>query len=184
MKLALFFCILMLSSHDNVNAQIEKGNFLAGGTLSFSSTNYSAGNSKTSAWNLTPGGGYLILDKLAIGARIAFTHNSNDSDSYSDLLAGPFARYYFLPKEKKTNIFLEADYLIGSENYEGMDGVGKNQIGISAGPSFFLNQFIAVETILSWQSLKYKGAEGRYNTLGIGIGFQFYLHCKREKEGK
>src|SRR5688572_3402897 len=162
--------ILLVTVSCTLQAQIQKGNFLAGGTLSFRSTDYTADNSKTTAWNFTPGGGYFIIDKLSLGARITFAYNSNDGDSYTDLLGGPFARYYFLPMEKKTNVFLEADYLLGSEKYQDMEAVGKSQTGVSAGPAFFVNPYIAIETIISWRSLKYKEAEGRYNTFGIGIG--------------
>lgn len=176
--------MLFVTTSCTLQAQIEKGNFLAGGTLSFRSTNYSTGNSKTSAWNFTPGGGYFIIDKMALGARITYSYNSNDGDSYSDLLGGPFARYYFLSNEKKTNVFLEADYQLGTEKYQDMDAVGKSQIGLAAGPAFFVNPFIAIETIISWRSLKYKEAEGRYNTFGIGIGFQLHFQCKKTKEGK
>ncbi len=182
MKRCLVILLLMVSC--TLSAQIQEGTFLAGGTLSFQSTNYSAGNSKTSTWNLTPGGGYFFIDRFAAGARVSFTHISNDADSYSDILAGPFARFYFLPATRNTNIFLEAEYLFGSEKYDDFDAVGKTQLGIAAGPSFFINPFIAVETVVSWQSMKYKGGDGRYNTLGIGIGFQFHLRCKEDKEGK
>ena len=176
--------ILLVTISCNMQAQIQKGNFLAGGTLSFRSTDYTADNSKTSAWNLTPGGGYFIFDKLALGARITFTYNSNDGDNYTDLLGGPFARYYFLPTGKKTNVFLEADYQLGNEKYQGMDAIGKSQIGVAAGPAFFINPFIAIETIISWRSLQYKEAEGRYNTFGMGIGFQIHFQCNKTKEGK
>ena len=86
--------------------------------------------------------------------------------------------------KKKTNVFLEADYQLGTEKYQDMDAVGKSQIGLAAGPAFFVNPFIAIETIISWRSLKYKEAEGRYNTFGIGIGFQLHFQCKKTKEGK
>ena len=55
--------MLFVTTSCTLQAQIEKGNFLAGGTLSFRSTNYSNGNSKTSAWNFTPGGGYFTVNK-------------------------------------------------------------------------------------------------------------------------
>ena len=44
------------------------------------------------------------------------------------------------------------------KKYQGMDAVGKSQIGVAAGPAFFINPFIAIETIISWRSLKYKEA--------------------------
>ena len=105
--------ILLVTISCNMQAQIQKGNFLAGGTLSFRSTDYTADNSKTSAWNLTPGGGYFILDKLALGARITFTYNSNDGDNYTDLLGGPFARYYFFANRKKNKCLSRSRLPVG-----------------------------------------------------------------------
>lgn len=181
-KLLLIVCTFAFCGI--LSAQVTKGNFLAGGSVSFQSTKYSDGDGSVGVFQFMPDAGYFFADRIAIGLRASYTNVSDDGDDYSDLLVGPFARYYFLPAPRKTNIFLEASFLFGSEKYEGFDSEGKTQFGFSAGPAFFLNPHVAVETALHWQSLKYEDDDGSYNTFGISVGFQVHLNCLRAKTGK
>jgi hypothetical protein len=178
LAVAAFFC----SSASQ--AQLTKGHFLAGGSLAFSSQKYSDGDNTVNVLTLAPNAGYFFMNKGAAGLKVSFTNYSNGDDSFRDFMAGPFARYYFLPVEKKTNILLEAHFMAGTEKYEGFDSEGKTQWGFAAGPAFFLNEFIAVETTLSWQSLKYETDSGRYNKWGITIGFQLHLKGKKKEPEK
>ena len=176
--IATFFLVPILS------AQVTKGNFLAGGSLSFESSKYTESENSTTLLRLTPSAGYFFADRFAAGVRVSFSWQSNNDDDYSDLAAGPFARYYFLPAAKTTNIFLEANFLAGSEKYNDFDAAGKTQYGLSAGPVFFLNPNIGVETTVNWSSVKYKDMDGRFNNFGISAGFQIHLNCNKKKEGK
>ncbi len=161
-------------------AQVTQGSFLAGGSLSFSSEKYSEGGTAKNRLTIAPNAGYFFIDKLAGGLKTSFSSYKADGDSYTNFAAGPFARYYFLPVEKKTNVLLEGSFLFGSEKYDGFEAEGKTQIGIAAGPAFFLNQFVAVEALLGWQSVKHKDDAGRYNNFGLSIGFQVHLSGKKK----
>jgi hypothetical protein len=162
-------------------SQATKGNIMAGGSVSFQSSKYSAGGNTISTFNFMPGAGYFFYDRIAGGVRISFTNYSDEGNSYRDLLAGPFARYYFLPASRKTNLFLEGNFMLGTEKYEGYESESKTQWGVAAGSAFFLNPHIAVEATLGWRSLKYENDIGRYNTFGIGIGFQIHVDCLKKK---
>jgi hypothetical protein len=176
--------ILVLCLATTLTAQVTKGNFLAGGSLSFQSIKYTESEFGSTIFKLMPTAGYFFIDRVAAGLKVSFAHQSNHDDDYRDLLAGPFARYYFLPVTKSTNIFLEGHFMAGSEKYNDFDASDKTQFGFSAGPVFFLNPHIGVETAVNWSSLKYGDSEGRFNVFGISVGFQVHLNCKREKEGK
>jgi hypothetical protein len=175
--LVLIIAVLSLPSF----SQITKGNWLAGGALSFQSEKFSEDDDRTTRFNFSPNAGYFFADKIAGGMRLSFSHVSNDNDSYRDFIAGPFARYYFLPVAQRANIFLEGHFMAGTEKYENFDAENKTQFGFNAGAAFFFNTHVAVETSLGWRSLKYKSDAGRYSTFGIGIGFQVHLPFKRKK---
>lgn len=171
---------LLIMTRCVVNAQLTQGSFLAGGSLSFSSEKYSDGGTSKNTLMIAPDAGYFFIDKLAGGLKTSFTSYKADGDSYTNFAAGPFARYYFLPAEKKANVLLEGSFLLGSEKYDGFDAEGKTQIGVAAGPAFFLNPFVAVEALLGWQSVKHKDDAGRYNSFGLSIGFQVHLNGKKK----
>lgn len=176
--------LLFLLMTQVVSAQVTKGNFLVGGSVSFHSTKYSEGDGSVGKFIFMPDAGYFFAERFAAGLRASYTNISNEGDHYNDLLIGPFARYYFLPAAQKTNIFLEGNFLFGSEKFEGFDSESKTQFGLAAGPAFFLNPHVAVEATLNWQTLKYKDDEGRYNTFGVSVGFQIHLNCGNSKKGK
>jgi hypothetical protein len=167
-----------------IYGQVSKGNFMAGGSLAFQSSRYSENDNSVGVLNLSPGAGYFFIERGAAGIRASFRLVSNDGDRYREMMIGPFARYYFLPTTRKTNLFLEANFMVGNEKYENFEAETKTEIGVSAGPSFFLNEHIAIESILGWRRIKYENDLGHTNVFGIGIGFQVYLNCNKDKQGK
>lgn len=97
------------------NAQIKKGNLFLGGSLGFtsnsSSTDYTPAKDKSaSSFDFGPRVGYFLTDKIAIGAGLSISDNTNKnspaSGSYStkDETAGfgfnVFGRYLFVNDEK------------------------------------------------------------------------------------
>jgi hypothetical protein len=177
----IIFLLLLFFYFNQTHSQITKGNLLIGGSASFESTSYSGDDdNKTTIVQVMPNAGYFFMDKLAGGLRVSFAYKSNDGDYFRDLGIGPFARYYFLPATKTTNLFLEGHFLYGSEKYKGFDAESKTRFGAAAGPAFFLNQHIAIEAMLYWQSVKHAGDEGRYNTVGLAVGIQAHLFSKKK----
>jgi hypothetical protein len=180
----IFLFVMIAACQQLCFGQVTKGNIMAGGSISFQSEKYTATGNTTSTFTFMPDAGYFFMDKLAGGVRASFTNYNDGGNSYHDLLAGPFVRYYFLPAAQKTNIFLDGSFMIGSEKYTGYDAQSKTQWGAKAGAAFFLNPHVAVETSLDWSSLKYNDEEGHYNTWGIAIGFQVHLDCQKHKQKK
>jgi hypothetical protein len=106
-------------------AQLNKGQWLAGGNAGFAYENSTDNDLQHSALKQTdeqfaPAVGYFLLDKLCAGIRIASSF-SNSKNSYSPpdsiynskstsygISAAPFVRYYFLPKKNKVNLLAEA----------------------------------------------------------------------------
>ena len=100
----------------NANSQITKGNWLVGGTASFSSQFEKAStfNAHGIQIRLSPDIGYFIADKFAIGLMPSFAYDKikySSSNAISHQLSiGPFLRYYFLKPEKIVNFFGESAY--------------------------------------------------------------------------
>ena len=99
-------------------SQINQGQFLVGGTISFESLkneNSVNGVNESSNFYVSPNMGYFIIDKLAGGLRVNFaSYNSKSSNLETHLNSTsftPFFRYYFLPKAKKVNAFIDAGYI-------------------------------------------------------------------------
>ena len=182
-------CLLaVLIASLQAQAQLEKGSWMPGGSIAFKSIKSGSGSASLTSTNLQlqPSVGYFFADKIAGGIQVSFSnvHVKNSDDNYSSLLAGPWARYYFLPAEKKTNLFFQASYNIGNEKHRNYYTNRISDFGFSAGPSFFLNRNISFETAVFWKQSKYNADSGHTNTIGISIGLQAYLHHAEGKRKK
>src|SRR5687767_7742027 len=107
MKKVLFAAFLLVSSNA-IFAQVNKGQWLAGGSIGFESQKQ--GDAKATMFNFSPNAGYFFIDKFAGGLRVDFTSRkvdgADDADSY--FTAAPFLRYYFLDAAQKVNVFADA----------------------------------------------------------------------------
>lgn len=169
------------------DGQITKGNFLLGGNISFSSTSYHseiAQSNKFYILQIAPSAGYFFLDKIALGikANLSFSGlKAIGTDVYgkdNSLAFGPFARYYFLPKEKQINIVFEGTYLHAIQkgnNYESH----RNILSFLTGPVVFFNSSVGLEFLIGYSSSKFSGFKGRDNTIQAGLGLQ--VHLEKEK---
>lgn len=165
-------------------SNISKGNWLVGGSASFSSTSISDGGDESStSISIQPGGGYFIANKFAVGLALGINKGSSTSPlggeySETQILISPFVRAYFLPESDKVNIFAQAQYGIGSLSQDagfGSQSVTINAYGISAGPAIFLNPSVALEIAVNYVSLGGEGSSTRINTIGGSVGFQIHL---------
>ncbi|HVX51281.1 MAG TPA: hypothetical protein VHB48_14035 [Chitinophagaceae bacterium] len=115
-----------------VNAQLTRGSWLAGGTISFGYIKVTADNasnyyqSKTTSLEVLPVGGYFVINKLCAGVDVGYnyshnnfnglTHTTTDLlkqtgyDNTSGLVLSPFLRYYLLPAVKKVNVIISGQY--------------------------------------------------------------------------
>jgi hypothetical protein len=173
----LFFAALMITGVQFANAQVNKGQWLAGGNVSFESMKQ--GDWKVTTFDFSPNVGFFVANKFAVGLRptIMFEDDNQFEDAGTLIGAGPFLRYYFLPSAQKLNIFADADAIFGTTGRSEKNGF--NQFDISAGPALFLTPHTALEF-----ALQYKSAGGdaygddRRNSFGVKIGFQVHLGGK------
>lgn len=105
--------------------------------------------------NLSPKVGFFLIDNLAVGAQVfgEIRKRAGEHGVNSQLLFGPFGRYYF------HNLFLEAN--IGSYDKDVFAGLG-------LGYAFFVNNNVAIEPIANARIRD--GIE-----LNFLVGFQLYF---------
>jgi hypothetical protein len=154
------------------NAQTAQGNWLIGGGAGFSSGKSSGASSSTSTFFIAPNAGYFVADDIAVGAEVSFVSLTG---GYSSFSAAPFVRYYFLPLGDAAKLLAQGSFGFGSsKGGDGASSVSSTNWKIEAGPAFFLNQHVALETLLYYGSEKEKDFPA-FNSFGVSVGFQIHI---------
>jgi hypothetical protein len=208
-KSTVILLALILGFAGMATAQIlQQGNFLIGSTLGFSSAdskikrvlnNVEQTNSGPVSLqlNLSPNVGYFLADDLVLGIGMDYTFGrfkeaNTDRTEDSNLLFGPFFRYYYDLGENMA-FFGEIDLGFGNSSDDQFIGNNKQSIttnifSIGVGPGFtiYSNNAIGIETMF-----KYNFSRSRFNTMSIdqiqtetitrtnqfdiSLGIQFYF---------
>jgi hypothetical protein len=172
----IVFAISLLTFTATSFSQINKGQWLVGGSASLDFTKYgSDDDSKVTTFSLAPDAGYFFINNFAGGARVSFTSlKPKGEDASTSFLFAPFARYYFLPSSQKINVFADASYGFGSVKDGESDGM--NQFAFAAGPAVFLSPNTALEFTLQYTSAGGDAyGDDRLNNFGLNVGFQVHL---------
>jgi hypothetical protein len=170
-----FFAITTSSAF----SQINKGQWLVGGDAGFTSSESGSGDfkNKFSAITLSPNAGYFLIDKFAAGLRFGYNkHKISNTIIYNNFSIAPFARYYFLPKEQKVNVFADASYIFNRSRLDNFDETTKSSgYSLKAGPAIFLNENVALEFTLGYSRIKENSTDYKTSTFQTGVGFQIHL---------
>lgn len=195
MKQFIFlFSFFLLST--TVYCQLDKNYWLVGGTGSlfaynsdFTTVGQPTNSAKLTEINLSANVGYFFFDKFVAGIRPGF-YSIRSRTPYSQgggithgtiLYAGPFARYYFLDKDKQFNLLIDASYQIGSNVQFEHKGIIKNA-SMMAGTEVFFNTSTGIELLLGYQYQKRSIDNDPQASfiavekgLYVSIGFQIHL---------
>lgn len=184
------FSFLFLSISLSTWSQLDKGNFLVGGSgkfYSYNSTNSSSNyniESKYTQIDLSPVIGYFVIDKLAFGLKPTLssikgkvTDVGGGSTNVQRYLIGPFGRYYFLDKDNKYNFVTDLSYQFGSFG----GGLAKGKLATFsalAGPVLYFNTTVGIEFLFGYSYSK-EDVEQANKEIRKGfqtsIGFQIHL---------
>lgn len=187
--------LFLFTSALTANAQLDKSTWIVGGSGSFDSytENYSTPRSnqtaKYTSIEFSASIGYFIIDKFATGLRPSFSSykgevvNTPGGTNLYKLSIGPFARYYFLNKDKPFNILLDASYQLGTNRFLGASHEkGKfNTLSIMSGSEFFFNNSVGIEILLGYTSrfISIENSQSAFSNTKNGfqasIGFTFHL---------
>ena len=179
-------------------AQFEKGRILAGGSVGFSTHTYKVESNttkittgKSTSLSFNPKVGYFIIDKLALGVGLNIMTStdkdsrSSDKSTSSSVSIDPFVRYYLNP-----GIFFQGAFGVGSNNYKETNGntttttkFNATNWSISTGYAIFLNDYVAIEPSIGYQSYANKNKSSDFKLIDSGlfinVGFQIYLGAKK-----
>jgi len=161
-----FFIILSMLTFSFANAQqdevdaetnsakgitFEKGDMFLEGSIKIST------GGETDYYGFSPKFGYLLNDKLAVGAKLDYSSKKEETvpETKTNVFGvGAFARYYFLELDKKRfKAFAEAGLGFGSNKtkIEGIEDDTDNSItaDITVGLNYFVTKNIAVTFTLA-----------------------------------
>lgn len=185
-------------------AQTSKHSWIVGGTALFSSktsstivsdTGISALGLRNAQIKFSPDVGYFFSDRFVAGIKILYSINklkvlntsNNNLNKSIDYGVGPFMRYYFLPKTKKFNLFVDGSYQYGIEKrkeviyVDGQPAFSKlikytgHSFSIAAGPVINFHSSIGFEILIGYTTSKYTSFIENNKTLLAGMGLQVYL---------
>ena len=182
------FTILFIAL--SASCQITKGNWLVGGTGKFysytseySSATYS-NEAKYTQIDISPSVGYFIIDKLALGIKPTIssikgrvTTPGGGSTNVQRYWIGPFAKYYFLNKEKNYNLLTDLSYQVGFFGGGLLKG-NLSTFSALAGPEIFFNSSVVIEFLLGYSYSKEDAKQANKEIrkgFQIAIGFQIHL---------
>jgi len=187
----LLFCMTVFFVSASY-AQITKGNWLVGGSGSLRSTNTtnSSPNTSTSSKRLditiSPSIGNFIMDKFALGLKAGYNKYKEEGSGSNGLSTntnrysfGPFARYYFLEKEKHYNILLESSYQFGIYSFGATKG-NSSLFNTSIGPVIYFNSSIGLEFLFGYYNFKETIRQSgdfvsKQNGIQMSLGLQVHL---------
>jgi outer membrane protein W len=177
--MSILIFILSISSY----GQVEKGDFLLGGTGGVLFQKRDDLSIKTITLN--PNIGYFATDKIATGmnvsVRLIYTKQRAHTRTHTVMGIAPFLRYYFLKKDKYALFGLASIGLTKGErsDYDNAIAITRTQAGL--GFTYFLNKNIGLETILAYNNTKYQNAPNSTFNINLNVGFQIYFGGKNSE---
>jgi len=201
-KISLF--LILITAFSTANCQLNKGNWLVGGSATFSLSNGESisrsGSQKTDYTDIavSPNIGYFLIDKFAFGLKPGFSYKWRNygnvinegnivagggysKDGFIDL--GPFIRYYFLPIDQRVNLVTELNYQHGwSITHPGK--AKKYNYSFYCGPIVYFNSSVGLEFLVGYYATKTTTYDitatnidniSKMNGFQINIGFQISL---------
>ena len=205
MKTIKLLLLVTLLCTINSFGQLDKKTWMVAGTGSFDSykENYTyifTGTGENieiersiKEIEFSPKVGYFIIDKLALGIGVSYISEKSESKTISgnagsspskshSLYVGPFARYYFLNKDKPYNILAETNYQFGNlSQTDLLDSKGKlSRFSFLVGPEIFFNSSVGMNLLVGYTNSKRNMNNNSYvsnstNGLQVAISFQIYL---------
>ena len=182
----LIACALMLGL--SAQSQTQKNWYIIGGQLSNLGLNFQEGNTQFSL-DVTPRVAWFIKDNFAVGGEVLIGLNTAKGYTQFNYGVGPIARYYVSKQDvsvaPKTRLFIDANVGIYGQNIKttGSPSTNTNGLGVGVGPgiAYFINQNIALETLLKYNINAGFGNSTTNNSLNLSLGFQIHLPQSKVK---
>lgn len=155
---------------------------MLGGSLA--NLNIGLSNNSGTSIGINPNAGLFVADAIAVGASlpIGFSASGNSNSSYSSMNfgLGAFGRYYFVVSDPisffgglgigfTSTSWNSKTTFLGEEFKDSGSSTNEN-LSLSAGAVYFLNESIGVEGTLNLNNLTNNA------NLNLNLGFQIYFN--------
>ena len=181
MKTSLTVLILVVSiSLQTIQAQINKGARLLGGTasLSLKSVSESQGSTESAFFvRLAPRFGVALSNRMIIGGILSLDYEGSNGAGATTVKVGPMVRYYF-PIQQKLYGFGELAAQVGTTKISKSNSSPfLTDFSIGPGASYFVNRSFAVEALLKYANVgsRINGIGGSQGGIYFSIGVQAFL---------
>lgn len=156
-------------------AQVSKGQWMVGGYANISPDRYLS-------INISPTAGYLISNKIAVGAMFNIDYANSDIAHYISNYLIPTGRYYF--GKTRTQLFIMAGFGMAHQTSVYKDDAHENNSDFSyygggaLGLSHFVNNNIALEVMVGYSNSPIT----RFRGIFVNFGLQIILNKKTYEE--
>ena len=173
MKVSMYLILLSaLLCSQSALAQPSQGSVMIGGNAGFNSRSYN--NNTYTYLYLIPQVGYFFTDQFAAGALINLEFFGGDSDG-SWIGIGPYGRYYF-NNSGPVRAFGQAGIEFYNIDFGGnSDSFTNFGFNIGAGADYFLNESVALEALLNFNSNKDSEDDDSEINIGLNIGVAVFI---------
>lgn len=177
MKNLLLF-LLLVAFTANLNAQIQKGSKLLGGTVGIN--NISEDGSSSTVINVSPQVGFFLSNRFVLGTGLDFNFQTGEAvDEVASLALLPFARVYF-NDSGMSRFFAQLDVGAQIEDLGEIEGAPPLAAGLSLGADFFLNDNVAIEAQLGYRRVQNFEADFGVNVIGLNFGVVAFIGGSKE----
>lgn len=186
-----FISLILFIINSNCNGQLEQNTWLVGGSGSYYkytedfSSQPASYIIKARSIDISASIGYFVLNRMALGMRPYFNGFKSEvsgekGQNYYRVSVGPFARYYFLDGERRTNLLLDIGYQLGLNRdfptditFKGKDNI----FSAMGGVEFFFNTAAGMDILFGYvnKMLSIDNAPIQVNQLSNIKGFQFSI---------
>ncbi len=154
-------------------SQTSKGNMFIGGTAGFSMERMGDNDAVTTI-SLAPSAAYFVVDRLALGGQFELVSAFNDEATVTAFGIQPLVRYYF-NGSGVVQPFGQAKFNWSTIKVEGLDAEPGIGYGLGVGADFFLNEHVAFEAIVGYDSFKFDSADDRSSKFGFTLGVVAFI---------
>lgn len=172
MKKGLLMMAVMLTCLVSYG-QTEKGGWLLGASsnLGFRQIDDSQSTDKATAFQLDVKGGNFLMDNLAVGLSLDWSHGKQGDFKSTTTAIGPFARYYV-----NGMFYVGASYMAlnSKSTNNGVEFKADGSIwGVEAGYPIWLVDTVAIEPALEYSSQSVEGRD--VTSFGLAVGISIYF---------
>lgn len=188
----IFFFFGFFISSQFLNAQTDKGNWVAGIASTFSSSGNNSvlgfgytsrkfddqtNTSEIFQFNFTPRVGYLISNNLMLALNVNLSYFDNDGSANKFIGAGPLVRYYF---KGRLRPFIEINGSYGFSNISSLGGFRGDQdfnlnhllMGGSLGLAIPIKEFLHLDLATTYNYQIINFIEDDFSSTEHNLGFK------------